>query len=170
MFRSSAFTLIEVMLTIAIMGLLASAAAWNFSGPLHRARTVEAIEQLKYLDASSRDLARRFGQSVEIAFDLDENTIERRDRAGGDATFHTAIASPLRIEAVWMNSQRSDDGEVTIPVSALGVSPTYAVKLSGPEGQRWILMTGLGGESATYRDDTQIEAIFSKITSRHDAD
>lgn len=170
MSRANGFTLIEIVVAVAIMALLATAAAFSFSRPLHRARAVEAIEQIRYLDSSSRDFARRFGRNVQIAFDLSENAIERREGTSHDATFSAQIASPLRIEAVWTAGRRINDGEAIIPVSSLGISPTYAVKLSGPQGERWVVVTGLAGETATYSDDEQIQAIFSTIAPRRDAD
>jgi hypothetical protein len=56
-------------------------------------------------------------------------------------------------------------------VSGLAVSPTYAVKLAGPEGNRWVVVSGLSGEVRTLTDDAQVDSIFAAITaSRRDAD
>jgi prepilin-type N-terminal cleavage/methylation domain-containing protein len=164
------FTLIEIVIAVLIMALLATAAALSFDRPLNRARTLEAIEQVRYLDASSRDFARRFGRSVEIAFDLSENRLERREGAGHEAAYGVNVASPMRVEAVWTGREQIEDGEVMIAVSAKGLSQTYAVKLNGPEGVRWVLVSGVSGESAVYGDDEQVRAIFAKISARGDAD
>ena len=61
---SRAFTVIETMIAVIILAILASAVTLSFNGPLHRARGVEAVELIKYLDASSRDFARRFGDCL----------------------------------------------------------------------------------------------------------
>lgn len=167
---ASGFTLIEIVIAITIMALLAAGVALSFNRPMNKARRVQAIEQVCYLDASSRDFARRFGRNVEIAFDLSENRLERREGASHDATFAAQIGSPFRIDAVWTARERVDDGEAVIPVSSLGVSQSYAVKLSGPDGATWVMMSGLSGETATYADDEQVQAIFAKIAGRRDAD
>jgi prepilin-type N-terminal cleavage/methylation domain-containing protein len=161
--RRRAFTLVETMVAVIILGLLAAAVTWSFRAPLRRARMAEAIEQVKYLDASSRAFARRFGRNVEIVYDVSEGTLERRENGRPDATFRTAIASPFRIQAVRTRGRTEEYAEAAIAVSPLGISQTYAVKLAGPEAQRWLVVTGLGGEILTLADDAQVEAIFAKI-------
>ncbi len=165
-----AFTLVETMVAVIILGLLATAVAWSFRAPLRRARMSEAIEQVKYLDVSSRDFARRFGRGVEIVFDVSEGTLERREGPRAEASFRTGIASPFRIEAVRTRARTEEYGETSIAVSPLGLSQTYAVKLVGPEAQRWVIVTGLGGEILTLADDAQVEAIFAKVAPGRDAD
>jgi prepilin-type N-terminal cleavage/methylation domain-containing protein len=178
-----AFTLIETMTALVILGLLAGAVAWTFAGPLRRARGAEAVEQVRYLDASTRDVARRFGRAVEMRFDLAGGGLERRGaRVGdGEATFRATVASPWRIEAVRTEGRRAESGEVAVAVSPLGLSPTYAVKLAGPEGAdggaaRWVVVSGLTGEVRTVNDDAQVESIFAHVASpagaaaRRDAD
>ena len=167
------FTLIDVMVALIVLGVLTAAAVLSFSGPVERARMVEAVEQVKYLDASSRDLARRFGRNVQIVFDVSEGTMERREGRGREASFLTHVASPTRIEAVRTAGERKEYGEVSIDVSSLGISQTYALKIAGPQGSRWVLVSGLGGESQVLLDDAQVEAIFAKVapgSSRRDAD
>src|SRR3954453_11891082 len=165
-----AFTLVETMVAVIIVGLLAGAVTWSFRAPLRRARMAEAIEQVKYLDASSRAFARRFGRNVDVVYDVSEGTLERRENARAEASFHAAIASPFRIEAVRTRVRTEGYGEAAIAVSPLGISQTYAVKLAGPEAQRWVVVTGLGGEILTLADDAQVEAIFAKIAPGRDAD
>jgi hypothetical protein len=80
------------------------------------------------------------------------------------------MPAAVRIEAVRTARGREESGEVTLPVSGLAVSPTYAVKLVGPEGQRWVVASGLSGEVRTLTDDAQVEAIFAAVSSRRDAD
>jgi prepilin-type N-terminal cleavage/methylation domain-containing protein len=170
-----AFTLIELLIALTIGALLTAAAAWSFARPLHRARAAEAVAQLKYLDASTRDLARRLGRESVIAFDVSEGTMERRSRrAGNEATFRAAVASPIAIEEVRTPGRRSDHGEAVIAVSPLGLSDTYAVKLAGPEGRQWVVFTGLAGEAITLTNDAELNAIFARVasppTARRDAD
>ena len=158
-----AFTLVETMAAVIILGLLAGAVTWSFRAPLRRARMAEAIEQVKYIDASSRAFARRLGRNVEVVYDLSEGTMERREGARADASFRTVIASPFRIEAVRTKARTEEYGEASIAISPLGISQTYAVKLAGPQAQRWVVVTGLGGEILTLADDAQVAAIFAKI-------
>jgi prepilin-type N-terminal cleavage/methylation domain-containing protein len=168
--RRRGFALVETMAAVIILGVLAGAVGLSFRAPLRRARMSEAVEQVKYMDVSSRDFARRFGRGVEIVFDVADGTIERREGHGADAGFRAAIASPFRIEAVRTRARTEEYGQASITVSPLGLSQTYAVKLAGPEAQRWVVVTGLGGEFLTLADDAQVEAIFAKVAPGRDAD
>jgi prepilin-type N-terminal cleavage/methylation domain-containing protein len=165
------FTLIEVMAAVIVMGLLTGMVVLAFAGPVNRARMVEAVEQVTYLDSSSRQYARRTGRAVEIRMDLGEGVLERRAGSLG-VVFRTSVPAPVRIEAVrTANARREESGEIVVPVSGLGVSRTYAVKLVGPEGQRWVVVAGLSGEVRVLTDDAQVDSIFAAVSAaRRDAD
>ena len=170
------FTLIEVMVAVVILGLLTGAVVLAFAGPVNRARMVQAVEEVTYLDASTREVARKSGRAAEVRIDLDEGVIERREgRAGSRQTmFRVGVPAPLRILAVRTAARREESGEAVVPVSAAGVSPTYAVKIAGPEGSRWVVVAGLSGEVRVLNDDAQVDSIFAAISggagSRRDAD
>lgn len=165
-----AFTFIEIVVATAIMALLLSAAVLSFSGPLHRAKTAEAIEQVRYIDNATRDLARRFSRKMEIVIDLSESRIDRREIPSREITFTSYTPSPVRMEGVWTAAQFVDAGEVTIPLSSSAISPTYAVKFATPQGERWIVVAGFTGETTVCTDEAQVQAIFAKIAPRRDAD
>jgi type II secretory pathway pseudopilin PulG len=164
--------LIETLAAVAILAVLATAVVATFSGPATRAREAEAVEQIKFLDATTRDFARRFGRPCEIAFDLGDGSIERREGFSRDAAYRATLASPVRIQAVRTARQTVEHDEARVPVSALGLSQTYAVQLAGPDGWRaWVVVGGLGGEATVISDDAKIQAIFEPVaSSRRDAD
>ena len=88
----TAFTLIEVMLVVAIMAILTAAAALTFAGPLRKAQSQEAAQQLRFFDASARDLARRWGREVQLSFDLDRQILSRMGGPGSEqATYRTSL-------------------------------------------------------------------------------
>ena len=160
-----AFTLIETMVAVILLALLVGAATLTFTGPIRRAQFSQSLEQLRYLDASTRDFARRSGRDATIVFDLADNTLGRRVGRSNGLVFRAQIPAPLHIDDVWTPAGRRDYGEVAIPVSPLGLSETYAVKLTGPDGlQQWILVAGFGGEIRTLNDDREIESILSSAT------
>jgi prepilin-type N-terminal cleavage/methylation domain-containing protein len=165
-----AFTLVEMMVAVALVALLAAAAALTFNRPLRRARALEAVEQVRYLDASTREFARRTGRPAAMVFDLDDNALSREEGAGGRASYRTALATPVRIEAVRTPGRYDEYGRRTVRVSALALSTSYAVKLSTPEGAQWVLVSGLSGESRIVTDDTRVESILAQASGGRDAD
>src|SRR3954452_3963128 len=106
------FTLIETMVAVIVMGVSTGMVVLSFAGPVNRARLVEAVEQVTYMDASARQLARRTGRAIEIRIDLNEGVLERREGSRG-VTFRTSMPAAVRIETVRTARGREESGEVS---------------------------------------------------------
>ena len=157
-----AFTLIEIMVVVLVLGLLTTLAAWSFSGPLRRAQLDEAVEQLRYLDATTRQLARDSGRPVTIAIDIDTSAVSRHEQArDGPAVYRAPLAAGARIERVRTTTQDRTGGTAQIEVSPLGLSPSYAVLVTGPKWRRWVFVSGLGAQVGVISDDSQVASIFA---------
>jgi prepilin-type N-terminal cleavage/methylation domain-containing protein len=163
-----AFTLVEIMLAVLLMGLLASAAALSFSKPLQAARAQDAAEQIRFFDESCRLAARRFGREVWIVFDLSGGTLSRKE--GGRETYRSQLPHGCRISAIRTSEHRASDGELEIPCSPLGITHTYAVRIDSPASKQWLLVSGLGGTVTRINDDTKLDSIFSTIAPRQERD
>lgn len=170
--QRGAFTLIEIIAVVILLGLLATLAAWSFSGPLRRAQFDQALEQVRYLNATSRALARDTGQLVTMTFDLDRGEVSRsQGRRGGAAVYRASLAPGARIDRVRTATDDRTSGTAEVAVSPLGLSPSYAVRLAGPNWRRWVFVSGLGGDARVIRDDSEIAAIFAaaRDAARRDA-
>jgi prepilin-type N-terminal cleavage/methylation domain-containing protein len=168
--RNGAFTLIEVMAVVLVLALLSAAAAWSFARPLARLRTSEAIDLITSFDASSRLAASRFGHSVDLQFDLTDQALVRSE--GGKITYRAVLPPGFAIEQVRTADGVRDAGEITIECSRMALSPSYALKLIGPdEVERWLVVAGLSGQVTTARDEPDVDAILnlSAPPARRDA-
>lgn len=158
-----AFTLIELMLAVLLLALLTASAALSFSGPLRRARARDAVEALRSFDAQARLLAIQRGRPVRVAFDLANGAIARRD-ASGQSADAARVAWPTGFAAVEVRVgeqlSRGDDNQIDI--SPLGVSPTYAVHVTGPQFDRWIIVAGLTGQIAQVQDESTMASLISR--------
>lgn len=163
----SGFTLIEIMLAVLLMALLASAAALSFSQPLKVARAQDAMELVRSVDQTARQISRRFGRPVSISFDLSRDSVARVE--GSQQTYHAALPHGVRIRQVRTAGRRASDGEISIPCSALGISRTYAVHLSGSGVDQWMLVSGISGEFTTIKNEPQLDAIFAATATRAEA-
>jgi len=163
-----AFTLIEVMAVIVIMGLLAGAAALTFARPLAASRARNVEDQIRSLDSSARQFARRFGRDVEIVFDLSNQTIVRRERE--ESVFSAKLPAGCRIESIRAGGRDESIGEVSIPVSEGGLSRSYAVHLIGQHLDHWLVFAGLSGQVTQVNDVATLDQILPTTTSRDDAD
>jgi prepilin-type N-terminal cleavage/methylation domain-containing protein len=172
----AAFSLIEMLVAIVIMSIIAGAAVFSFKKPLRAARIHDAREQVRYLDRSARQYARRFGRPVDLVFDLSHSTLARRDTNGtaGRITYQSAFPVGYQIESVRTAGRRSTGGEIAVPCSSLGLTNSYALHLIGPGLDEWVLVAGLAGEMTTLHDEHAIDSIFqtdSRATAaRNDTD
>jgi len=166
--RRRGFTLIEMMAVVIIMALLATAAALSFARPMRVARGRDAVDQVRSLDASARQFARRFGRPIEIVFDLSNGTLARRER--DEIAFQTSLSHGCRIDEVRASGQSFSLGEASIECAGSGMSRTYAVHLVGPELDQWLVFAGLSGQVTQVNDVSQVEDILPQANSRDDTD
>jgi prepilin-type N-terminal cleavage/methylation domain-containing protein len=163
-----AFTLIEVMAVVIIMGMLTTAAALTFARPLAAARARNADQQLRSLDSSARQYARRFGKPVEIVFDFSAQTVFRRER--DEAVFAVRLPGGCRIEQIRTTGRGESLGEISIPISASAMSRSYAVHLIGQDLDHWLVFAGLSGQVTQVNDVATLDQILPTVASRDDAD
>jgi prepilin-type N-terminal cleavage/methylation domain-containing protein len=147
------FTLVEMVVVIAIMALLTSAAALSFSGPLRATRASDAIRQVQSFDDATRQHAKRFGKDLQIVLDLSRDRLIRRQSADGPAMHELQLPHGCRIERVRVGGKVIDSGEAVLACSNLGLTRSYAAHLVGPGLDRWILVAGLTGEVTTATHD-----------------
>jgi type II secretory pathway pseudopilin PulG len=158
---------VEVIAVVVVMALLAGAAALSFVGPLRRARANEAISRLVSFNESSRQYAARFGRDTEMVVSLAESSLTAQS-VGGDRGGRrtTRLPDGVRIDRVRVAGQSGRSaafGEVTVPCSRLGLTPTFAVRLVGPGLDRWVVMPGLGGGARQVNDEREVDHIFDAI-------
>jgi prepilin-type N-terminal cleavage/methylation domain-containing protein len=73
--KRAGFTLVEVLITISVMGILASAAIPNVVGLLERQQMQQGISQVESLLHQARQYALSQGVTTSVQFDEQSNTI-----------------------------------------------------------------------------------------------
>lgn len=188
-----AFTLVEVMVVVVLIGLMAGAVAVSLTGDLDRATREDVIGKLTYADAQARMAGKRLGPST-LTIDLDEQrlwlstpTKGRDEPQPGNAI---GLARDYTIqEVVWLDPKpitaknardrqrvSKEDGTVELPYSAEGYSRTYALRIEGPaSGQTqdstnpderrttWLLFAGLTGHVITNDDPQRINNLLATL-------
>jgi prepilin-type N-terminal cleavage/methylation domain-containing protein len=156
-----AFTLIETLAVIALLAILTAAAAVSLSGTRRAARAEDAADRLMAFDRATRDAARRVGRSSALRFELNRGRISRTD---GDATPTPLALDGARVTRVIVRGESFGYGEVVVPFSDRGQSPSYAVLLAGQGGQggqRWVAFAGLTGQTFVLNDERDVQDILS---------
>jgi prepilin-type N-terminal cleavage/methylation domain-containing protein len=169
--RRTAFTLIETIVALLILGIMAGAGAWSFRSSLQSASSRDVVDQLRFLDSTSRQRAQRFAQPVEIIFDISESILSRRDdKRRTEDSFRTSLPRGYRIDQINISGRSSLDGEISITCSPNGHTPSYAIHLLGPDFDQWLLFAGLTGQLTIIKDEATVQDILANTGApRRDA-
>ncbi len=143
-----AFTFIEVMAVVLLMGLLAAATAWSMAGQVKQGSRQGAVQQVVQAERSARLAALRTGQVTVLRIDLDRGELRRMTvvegelKAGGHAVRLTG-GRGVRLDKVilpgesqWLEEETGKrrikavrSGVVEVRYSTQGRSETFAVRV-----------------------------------------
>lgn len=151
--RRKGFTLIELVVVIAIIALLSTLAVMSLRGTIDRYHLSQAVQTVELSDASARRLARATDQMVVATIDRHHN----RWRIG-DRSFQ--IPTAVEIESIALGRRAIAGSEVDIDYSRDGWSPTYALQLKRGEIEQWIVVLGASGQVVSVRDRGEADALL----------
>jgi prepilin-type N-terminal cleavage/methylation domain-containing protein len=157
------FTLIEMLIVVALMAILTAAVTLSLSGAVRSARIEDVMGQFIAFDHSTREIARRFARSRALRFDLIRGTVHRLD--DNREAVPLLLGGGMTVTRVIVRDEIARFGEITVPFSDRGQSPSYAVLLSGPAGERWVTLAGLTGQAMVLIDERDVQEILSAATS-----
>jgi prepilin-type N-terminal cleavage/methylation domain-containing protein len=162
--RRNAFTLIETLAVIALMAVLAAAVTVSLAGAARAARVEDVAERFVAFDRSTRDVARQFGRTPALRFDLNRGTVHRLDGEREPAPLHLG-GDGVRVTRVICRGRDSGSGEVLVRCSAMGQTPSYAVRLTGRSGECWVAFAGLTGQALVVRDEREVQDILAPVAA-----
>jgi type II secretion system protein H len=171
--RQRGFTFIEVMVTLVIVALCATAVAWSLAPAADRARLTDALDRLHQFDAASRHSARRSGRSLAMHFDLGAQQWRTTPMAGGDsdamrdARAVHRMSTGYRLTGIRTADEMVSFGKLAIPCSPQGRTPTYALRIEADTTSEatWILVAGISGQLEIVHDPWDIETIFGHLAN-----
>ena len=177
--RRAAFTLIEIIAVVAVIGLLAGATALSLGDSAGRARRADAVSTIAHADRMARLAGERLGRPCVLHYDLDDQRIVRELPGAGVM----AASHPIALgRDVWIDRlvtagsvnrppRTHESGDVAVAVSTAGRSETYAVRLAFDDGQTWLVFAGLTGQMTVIEHDEQVDNLVRLLaTGRSDAD
>jgi prepilin-type N-terminal cleavage/methylation domain-containing protein len=187
-----AFTLIEVMAVVLILGILATATIFSLAEQVPAARRNDVLDRLAHEDALARLAVRRTGAPATLRIDLGDQQLWRVDEAAseGQASHSWRLPRGYRLDQVLrpVTSEggtssaalsRIDTGTADVLFNTLGCSDTYALHLicpggnpeSGPnEDSLWLVFAGLTGQKMTLKHEDEVHNLLAALgTPRPDA-
>jgi prepilin-type N-terminal cleavage/methylation domain-containing protein len=165
--RNSAFSLIEITVVILVLAIVAGSVALRMGGTVRRARMGDVVGQVEQFDRLARLHAREHDRPLRLVVDMSAGTIKRTDPRGRDEPCPPLVLpDDCRIARLWIKGQAVESGSVSITCSRLGLTPSYALLLEGPAGQRKrLLAAGLSGRFVEPNSDDETRNILAWATA-----
>lgn len=171
--RCAAFTLIEMLAVMVLIGLVASAAILRFSGVTGPARTEWAVGRLTNIESALRTHAADHSEvaSLEVELGSDRLTRSVGEERGTESKSH--LGQNIRIVRFLSGSREVSSGRVVIDYSALGQSETFALELDqrGSGRSVWLVFAGLTGQVTRFQEERDARQLIRVSgAARPDAD
>lgn len=161
----SAFSLLELLLVVAIIGLLAAAAVLTLLGPLRSATTEDLLQQLKELDRTGRRAAVQSGRPAQLVVDLNQGRFLLGVPEGSmDQQVVVEVARSHQLVRVQIGDEVHESGEIVVSISPGGRSSSYLLEVRDEQGlRRLLLFAGLSGQASIITDEQEELSILAML-------
>ena len=141
------FTLIELMATTALIGLLAVAVVLNLGGVTQRGRLDATVDRIDATVQQARLAAQVTGEPITVTYDLDAQQIRWSDVT-------VALAHGYRL--AWAQASptaRIETGQLTLTLWPGGLLPGHAIALRDGDGKTTVCWLCAGtGQLVRYEE------------------
>ncbi|TWU58434.1 hypothetical protein Poly51_12120 [Rubripirellula tenax] len=154
------FTLIELVIVIAITALLATIAALSLGGVMDRYRLGRAAETVEMFDARARREARVTGEAVAATIDRAKGRF-KVDAVGTDHDRQYRLPGRVAITDMRLHRSFAAGSALSIKFDRDGHGPTYAIELTRGNMKRWLVMLGASGQVVSLDSEGEVDELFS---------
>ncbi len=166
----SAFSLIELTVVLLILAISAAAVTLRIQRPLGTARMRDLTDAIGHFDRLTRVSAQEQDRPLRIVADLSEGTLRRTDDRGRSLeTRPLRVPKGFEIRRALVRGRETERGEVIIPCSRRGLTPSYALLVVGGGRQQWVVVAGLTGELVEVGSEKQVREILAMAGAGRDA-
>lgn len=163
--RKSGFTMLELMVTLIIIGLIGGVTAMATAPQLRQARLTAILDQIDRGDQAERSIARRspFPGSVEVDF---AKELIRFSQSARSVKLPTGW-SVAEARSTLAGRLRSGNESIS-RFASNGQSASYAIQVEHDSTgiRKWILFLGLSGQSIRCEDNALIDDTFGSAIRR----
>ncbi|MEM1071124.1 MAG: prepilin-type N-terminal cleavage/methylation domain-containing protein [Planctomycetota bacterium] len=156
-----AFTLVELVVVIAIIGLMTATASIAIRQPLKLAELELFIEQFKAMDSVGRERARK-GTALVLDIRLEDRSISLQSVRNGHIQQQILIPPSVKLSAfhgLSSNSQSGSGGQLRF--TRFGTSPTYGFAITAGEANvRYLIIFGLTGQCEVLESLAELNSLL----------
>jgi len=169
--RSRAFTLIEAVAVLVLIGLMASVGALSLRGAYRGSQMKDVVSRIKALDRSARSLAQISGKPGVIRVDRARGAVSYTEEKGKHSgLMPVVLPKGYRFTDVKISAGMAPTGTDRIICTAEGQTPTYVISLTGLNKQtRLLVFAGMTGQITELEDNVRID-LDKLLSPRPDTD
>ena len=156
----AAFTLVEVVAVLVILGIIASGTVWSLGPHVRMLRLNAALDRIEAFDRRVRILARRHRQPLGLTISASKGTLSVPNPKVNLPSMQ--LGDGIRIDRV--RSRRGDRrfGDTTIGIASNGRSEAYAIRLSTSDDRHvWCAVLGSTGQAVRLTKEGDVNALFA---------
>lgn len=155
------FTLIEVMIVLALMGILTAVVGVSLAGVKDRAELDDWVNRIASIDADMRRHAATFAKAQGLLINVQGSRLSRViDKQNKPLASPLVMPHTMRLTHVLTAVRRETGGELLMPCSSEGRTRSYALRIEDHKGSsRWLLVVGLSGQTSIY-DASEVDERF----------
>jgi len=163
--KSQGFSLLELLVVLALMAMIVTGVAISFRGPVLNAQLSTAISSLQSVDQRIRYIASQKKERQLIILNLKTGKLE----LSGGTSDSVDLPASVRIEKVFVSHSSGDSQKLSLPYFPDGSSATWAARISNGISSSWVLFAGRSGQVRISAKEDEIETIFKLLSKRPDA-
>lgn len=158
-------------MVLLVLAVSAAAVTLNLRPLVYESQMSEVIADLGEFDRLTRTQAARGNRTMRLVVDVSRGRLRRLNAESlEEAGRAMALPGDYRFSRAMVGRVDVAIGEVAIPCSGRGLTPTYALELEGPGGRRqWMVFAGLTGQLIQVENEDQVRDIWDRISLRDDA-
>lgn len=157
----SGYTLLEMTVTLTILGLVVSLVVVNYREPIANARREQAFERVDALDRRVRLWCKTNDSRARISVDLDRSIFAAETEDGKKLTIPEAkIPDGLKLKELRIMGENRFGRDTKISYTTEGKASCWAYSLTRSGGQEiWRLMIGATGQSLTVGSEDELNRL-----------
>ncbi len=165
--KVAGFTLLELIVVLALMSFLTTSVALSFRTPLQKARLDAALSSIQSMDRRLRYTAIHKNRSEVLLLDLGLSEL----RIVGSAQVAVRLPKGISISKVYVSRWAEESDRLSISYFPDGSSHSWSLQVSdtGSHFSRWLLVSGKTGQVSMIENEEEVADVFQLLAKGYDA-
>lgn len=157
--QRSAFSLIELVTVLTIIGLVIATVSLNWLAPLREAQFSETIRKIQSIDQQTRLHARSRLANTWVEFEIGNGKVRysKYSNQGKESTLVYQLPNDHQVVQIKTATQKISQGVFRYPINQFGISESIAIQIADGNRNQWVVILGGTGQSKAYDDESQFE-------------